>query len=146
MSSNFDHCAALVREADKDRFLASLYAPALHRPALHTLYAFAIEVAQVRDRAHELIAGQIRLQWWREVIGGERDGEAAAHPVAAALLETMRRYALDPARLIALVDAHAFDLGEQRMATLADLDLYALHTEGTIFALAAHCLAGRDSD
>jgi phytoene synthase len=146
MSSNFDHCAALVRKADKDRFLAALYAPALHRPALHALYAFAIEIGQVRDRAHELVAGQIRLQWWREVIEGERGGEAAAHPVAAALLETMQRYALDPARLIALIDAHAYDLGEQRMATLADFDLYALHTEGAIFALAAHCLAGRGSD
>ena len=34
------YCEDLVREADKDRFLASLFAPAERRPALLALYAF----------------------------------------------------------------------------------------------------------
>jgi len=37
MSTNSTHCAALVREADRDRYLASLFAPALHRDALLSL-------------------------------------------------------------------------------------------------------------
>ena len=32
---------------------------------------------------------EIRLQWWREVLEGERTGEAAANPVAASLLKTL---------------------------------------------------------
>ena len=28
MQTHFDHCAALVREADRDRYLATLFAPA----------------------------------------------------------------------------------------------------------------------
>ena len=35
MQGNFDYCAALVREADRDRFLATLFAPAEHRDALY---------------------------------------------------------------------------------------------------------------
>ena len=47
MTDSFDHCEALVRAADKDRFLATLFAPARYRRALFALYAFNIEVARV---------------------------------------------------------------------------------------------------
>src|SRR5450830_2187481 len=92
MQTNFEHCAALVREADRDRFLATLFAPAEHRDALFALYAFNLEIIRVRELAREPMPGEIRLQWWREVLSGERDGEAVAHPVAAALRETLARY------------------------------------------------------
>ena len=45
--SNFAHCEALVREADPDRYWASLFAPADKRPHLHALYAFNFEIARV---------------------------------------------------------------------------------------------------
>ena len=104
---NFEHCAALVREADRDRYLATLFAPAEHRDALFALYAFNVEIARVRDLAREPMPGEIRLQWWREALSGERAGEAAAHPVAAALRETLARYGSGqrPAAST-LIDAH----------------------------------------
>src|ERR1700742_5251521 len=94
MQAQIDHCTALVRETDRDRYLATLFAPAEHRDALMALYAFNIEIARVREVAREPMPGEIRLQWWREVIEGERPGEAAAHPVAAALIEVMARHGL----------------------------------------------------
>src|SRR5437588_12909240 len=120
----FDHCEALVREHDKDRFLATLFAPAEIRSGLFALYAFDLECAQVRDRAREPMPGEIRLQWWREVLSGERNGEAAAHPVAAALTETIARHALPPPRLIGLTEAHAFDLYDDPIETLEVLEAY----------------------
>ena len=85
MDANYRHCEELVRAADKDRYLATLFAPADRRGPLFALYAFNAEIASVRDRAREPMAGEIRLQWWRDVLNGERGGEAAANPVAAAL-------------------------------------------------------------
>jgi phytoene synthase len=136
MQANFDHCAALVREADRDRFLATLFAPAEHRDALFALYAFNVEIARVRDVAREPLPGEIRLQWWREVLAGERDGEAAAHPVAAALRETLARYGLSAERLSALIDARAFDLYDDPMASFAQLESYARQTAGTVYEFA----------
>src|SRR5271166_6346598 len=109
MPEPFAYCEALVREADKDRYLASLFAPADRRPYLHALYAFDLEVARVRALAREPMAGEIRLQWWREAIAGTRP-EASAHPVAAALTETMARCGLAAATLGDLIEARAFDL------------------------------------
>src|ERR1700761_6571667 len=110
MQDAFAHCAELVRTADRDRYIATLFAPADRRDALFALYAFNAEIARVRDVAREPMPGEIRLQWWREVVIGERSGEAAANPVGAALLATIQRYnlAIDP--FCALIEAHRFDL------------------------------------
>ena len=81
--------------------------------------------------------GEIRLQWWREALSGERAGEAAAHPVAAALRETLARYGFVATPLLELVDAHSFDLYAEPMPTLADLELYAIRTQSPLFAMAA---------
>jgi phytoene synthase len=143
MQTHFEHCAALVREADRDRYLATLFAPAQHRDALLSLYAFNVEIARVRELAREPMPGEIRLQWWREVLAGERDGEAAAHPVAAALRETLGRYGMASDRLIALIDAHTFDLYDQPMATVTDLEIYGIRTQSTLFAMAAEILGQR---
>ena len=62
MQDAFAHCEALVRAADKDRFIAALFAPAEHRGALHALYAFNIEIARVREIIREPLAGEVRLQ------------------------------------------------------------------------------------
>ena len=141
MQTNFQHCAALVREADRDRYLATLYAAAANRDALFALYAFNVEIARVRDLAREPMPGEIRLQWWREVLSGERDGEAAAHPVAAALRATLARHNLAPKPLIELIEARSFDLYDDPMASLAELEAYSRRTAGTILEFATRILA-----
>jgi phytoene synthase len=138
--SNFDHCMALVREADRDRYLAALFAPAEHRAALYALYAFNVEIARVRDLTRQPMPGEIRLQWWREALSGERAGEAAANPVAAALIAALSHYRLPAERLINLIDAHSFDLYDEPMATLDDLDDYARRTQATLFHIATDIL------
>ena len=136
MDENYRHCEALVRAADKDRFLATLFAPADKRGPLFALYAFNAEIASVRDRAREPMPGEIRLQWWRDVINGERTGEAAANPIAAALIDTVARFSLPKPRLLDLIEAHAFDLYDDPMPTFDALEGYIRHTSATVFDLA----------
>jgi phytoene synthase len=142
MQDAHEYREALVRTAEKDRYLAALFAPAAARPHLHALYAFASELARVREAAREPLPGEIRLQWWRDVLNGEARGDVAANPVAAGLLDTIAQCALPRERLIALIDAHAFDLYDETMPSLADLDAYAEQTAGTLFTLAAQILGG----
>src|SRR5262249_35757393 len=145
MQDAFAHCEALVRAADKDRFLAALFAPAERRDALFALYAFNLEIARVREVVREPVAGEIRLQWWSDVIGGAGRGEVAAHPVAAALLASIARYRLPPERFKALIVARRFDLYDEPMATLAALEAYAPGGSASLVALAAQALAaGRE--
>jgi phytoene synthase len=142
MQDAFAYCAELVRAADRDRFIASLFAPAEKRGALHALYAFNAEVARVRDAAHAALPGEIRLQWWSDVIGGQRTEEAGANPVASALLATIDRFGLPVTQLTELIEAHRFDLYDDPMATLSDLESYARKTSSALIVLATQILAG----
>jgi len=144
MRDAFAYCADLVRTADRDRFIASLFAPAERRGALHALYAFAAEVARVREVAHTALPGEIRLQWWCDVVNGERDGEANANPVASALLATMERYHLGRNMLLDLIEARRFDLYEDTMRTLDDVEAYLRRTSSSLISLAALILAGAE--
>jgi len=144
MQDAFSHCAELVRAADRDRFIASLFAPADRRPALQALYAFDTEVARVREVAHTALPGEIRLQWWSEAIARERDGEANANPVASALLASMEKFQLRRELLLDLIEARRFDLYEDPMPTLAELETYLRRTASSLVSLAATILAGAE--
>jgi phytoene synthase len=145
MPDAFAHCEALVRAADKDRFLAALFAPAEPRRGLFALYAFNAEIARIREAARQPLAGEIRLQWWCDVLGGGRGPEATGHPVAAALLATRSRYALAPDRLERLIETRRFDLYDDAMTALADLENYAAGASSGLIVLAAQILRhGRD--
>jgi len=143
MPDAFVYCENLVHAGDKDRWLASLFAPADRREHLHALYAFNMEIARVRELAREPMAGEIRLQWWREVLAGTRLGEAAANPVAAAVLETIARYSLPIQIFLDLIEARAFDLYNDPMPTLDAFAGYGRRTASGLIALAARVL---DSD
>jgi phytoene synthase len=140
MQDAISYCAELVRSADRDRFVATLFAPAPNRDALYALYAFNLELTHVRDRAREAAAGEIRLQWWREVLQGERHGEALASPVAASLLNTIKSYRLPVNAMLELIEARRFDLYDEPMRTVAELEEYALKTTSAVIAMAAQIL------
>lgn len=140
MQEAYRHCEALVREADHDRFLADLFAPAARRPHLHALQAFNIEIARIGEIAREALAGEIRLQWWRDALAGRAHGEVSANPVAAALIDTIARCALPSEPLQTLIDARGRDLYREPVSTLAELETYGRQTAATLFELAGHIL------
>ncbi|HET7804209.1 MAG TPA: phytoene/squalene synthase family protein [Pseudolabrys sp.] len=146
MDQNDNYCAALVREADHARYLATLFAPAELRSALFSLYAFDIEISRIRDLAREPMPGEIRLQWWREVLEGARAGEAAANPVSAALLAALARHHLVTAKLTGLVEARRFDIYDEPMPKFAAFQSYASNTAGAIFDCATRILGAASEE
>ena len=140
MQDSYTYCEALVRAGDRDRFLASLFAPREHRPAIFALYAFNLEIARIREVVQQPLAGEIRLQWWSDVLGVEPRGEPQGHPVAAALLAAAAKYRLDRGRLLALIDARRFDLYNEPMRTLVDFEAYADAAASGLISLCAQIL------
>jgi len=142
MLDAFTYCETLLREEDKDRYLATLFAPADARPALHSLYAFDLVTAQVARRVREPLAGEIRLQWWYDALSGQRPEQTSGNPVAVAFLETMRRHNLPLDRVLGLIEARRARLYEQPLAGFDVLQDFARRTAGAVFALAAQILHG----
>jgi 15-cis-phytoene synthase len=125
-----------VHEHDRDRYLATLYAPVGKQAHLFALYAFAAEIARVPRLVSEPQIGEIRLQWWAETLEALERGNAVDHPVATALAQT----GLPFAPLKAMVEARRFDLYADRMPSLADLEGYLGETEAGVFQLASMIL------
>jgi len=73
----------------------------------------------VREAVSNPMAGEIRLQWWRDALQGEARGDVRANPVAAALEETIRANRLGRQPFVDLIDARVFDLYEDPMGIAA---------------------------
>jgi phytoene synthase len=135
-------CAAIVRERDVDRYLSDLFAPEKARRHLFALHAFNAEVARIRDVISEPMPGEIRLQWWRDAIVS---AESAGHPVATALNATIQAASLPLTAFDSLLKARTFDLYDDPMPSLNDLEGYAGETASILFQLGALILSdGKD--
>jgi phytoene synthase len=135
---------ALVREPD--RYLAATLAPAGLRYDLVVLAAFAAEIARIADMVREPLAGEIRLQWWRDALIGESAETAAGHPVAMAMRATIARFALPAATIESVIDAQGDVLHGERPADEAALRARMAASEGGLFRLAARICAGPEAD
>ncbi|MGX1322975.1 phytoene synthase [Bradyrhizobium sp. USDA 377] len=133
-------CADLVRSHDFPRYVATLFAPAAERRALLALYAFNVEIVRVRDQVSQPLPGEIRLQWWTDMLSGHVHGSAEGNPVAAELLRTIRDFDLPVEPLSLLADEHQFDLYNDPMPTMAALEGYLAATSSALFGLAAQVL------
>ena len=134
----YAHAAEIVRSNDRDRYLADLFAAEPARRHLFALHAFNSEVARVRDAVSEPGLGEIRLQFWRDAIRGAGTG----HPVGQALAETIAAFDLPLDAFDNLIEARRFDLYDDPMPSLNDLEGYAGDTSSGLIQLAAIILAG----
>ena len=132
-----DHCQDLVAKADKDCFLACLFAPAEARPHLFALYAFNVEIARIRETASEPQIGLVRQQWWLDTLDGIYAGRTPDHPVAQALVSAVAKGDLPKHALQNLVIAREFDLYDDPMPSLADLEGYLGETSSSLIQMAA---------
>jgi phytoene/squalene synthetase len=95
-----------VRETDRERFLAALFAAEPARRGLLALLAFDRELARTKFVTREPMLARIRLEWWREASAeAAGSGKPRAQPVVESLSEIVRRHGLAFEALSALIDA-----------------------------------------
>ena len=141
LAEAYVHCGQIARVNERDLWLAALFAPAPLRPHLHALAAFAYETGGVAARVREPLAGEMRLAWWREALAGARPAEAAGAPIAAAVTDTMARFALPVSAFENWLQALTFDVYDDPMESLEALEGYGIATGGALIALRARVLA-----
>jgi phytoene synthase len=138
-------CAELVRVHDFTRYASTLFVPPGQRRGLLALYAFNVEISRVRMQITQALAGEMRLQWWSDMLAGAGHGGVEGNPVAAELLLTIRNARLPVEPLSRLIEEHQFDLYNDPMPTMAALEGYINETSSALFSLAAR-IAGWHSE
>jgi phytoene synthase len=130
-----EFCAELVRSHDFARYASTLFVPAEQRRALLAIYGFNVEVSRVRELVSQPLPGEIRLQWWTDMLAGEGHGGVEGNPVAAELNLAIRNCRLPVELLSRLVGEHQFDLYNDPMPTMAALEGYVQDTAAALFSL-----------
>jgi phytoene synthase len=144
-ASHIDHCHEIVRRHDKDRYLSSLFAADDKRPHLWALYAFNYEISRVREAITSPAAGEMRLQWWADVVDAIYAGSPIGHPVAESLARAIEQGDLPRRGLSSMIEARRFDLYDDPMPSLNDLEGYLGETSSSLMQMASLLLAGRDA-
>jgi phytoene synthase len=134
-------CLETVRAHDPDRYTATLYLPLPARNAAAAIHAFDAEIARIADRVSEPMPGEIRLQWWREVVESGR--ESGNHPVATALIDAVRTHDLPREPLFAAIEARTFDLYHDPMPDRTALEAYCGETGSVLLQLIALAAGAR---
>jgi len=132
-----EFCAQLVRTHDFARYASTLFVPAVPRRALLAIYAFNVEISRVREQVSQPLPGEVRLQWWTDMLAGSGHGGVEGNPVAAELLLAIQSWRLPVERLSRLIEEHQFDLYNDPMPTMAALEGYINDTSSALFSLAA---------
>ncbi|MEN3930905.1 phytoene/squalene synthase family protein [Microvirga sp. W0021] len=149
----YEQCAHTLRQQDSDRYFASLFLPSEKRRHVMALYAFSAEIAHIQGSIKESLTGEIRLQWWRDALDllehSSKAGEGLegqSSPVVMALADTVARFSLPVSFLRNLVDARVFDIYQEPMPTVNDLEGYCGETCSVLFQMVATILAGQQID
>jgi phytoene synthase len=138
-------CAELVRSHDFTRYASALFVPSPQRRALLALYAFNVEISRVHEQVSQPLPGEVRLQWWTDMLAGVGHGGVEGNPVGAELLLAIQTWRLPVERLSSLIVEHQFDLYNDPMPTMAALEGYINDTSSALFSLAAG-IAGQSSE
>lgn len=147
LTEAYQACAALVKSADEDRYLAALLAKVPARDHLMALYAFNQELAKISLLVSEPMLGEIRLQWWREVIDQIFDGQAVRkHEVALALADTVLACGLPRGLFDRLLTARGIEFYEAPFSGELTEEAYWRDSEGVLMELALSILGEKPDD
>jgi NADH dehydrogenase [ubiquinone] 1 alpha subcomplex assembly factor 6 len=122
-----------VRRHDRDRFLATLWAPPAARDSLLALLAFNLDIARLRETVSQPMLGRIRLQWWREALDeAYQDAPPRRHPILLGLMPAIRAGLVARDAFETMIDAREADWDEAPPADLPVLQGYAEATGGEL--------------
>ncbi|MCL6229810.1 phytoene/squalene synthase family protein [Bartonella bilalgolemii] len=140
MTNFLPYSLDILRNTDRDRYISVLFAPKQKRRALAALYAFNAEVARIRESVRDPLIGEIRLRWWRDSIANDEEQNIESNPILNDLLKTITLFKLSKTAFLHYCDARIFDLYNNPIITIHDLETYCSKTASTILQLSCQIL------
>lgn len=135
-----------LKAADPDRCRAAMMADTNERDRLLCLYAFHHELAKVPEIVSEPMLGDIRYQWWRDVLAEIYEGKPVRkHEVSTPLAVVFQDTDMPRFWGERLIDGRARDMDPTPFKDLDAARDYCRQTSGVLMQMAVKCL-GVDPD
>lgn len=135
----------VARRHDPERFLAALTAPADRREAIFAVLALEHEVARTREVVSEAMLGEIRLQWWDDVIAAIGEGRTPPTTDLTPALGDAIAGGVSAATLRGMIEARRRDLDDEAPSSMGELVDYARATGGAVARATAEALGCDDA-
>lgn len=132
-----------LKQLDPDKYTACLYVPEEARNSIACLYLFDAEISRIPSLISEPMPGEIRLQFWRDILTHNREEDAG--PLGKALLETIKDNNLSAEVLYNYLNAKIFDLYNDPMPNMGSFEGYLGETQSAFLQLSALCLKAERS-
>jgi phytoene synthase len=145
LTASYGFCRDLHRRYGRTYYLATKLLPAWKRPYVHALYGFTRYTDDIVDRPDGDPAERVaRLHAWRARFLAALDGAPVEHPVFPAVLDTIARFRLDRADLVAFLRSMELDLTVTEYQTYDDLLDYMAGSAAAIGTLMLPILGAPD--
>ena len=145
-SEDFSYCQKLARKQDYGRYLGVLTAPAKVRGPLFVLLALNDELGRIGELVSEPTLGEIRLQWWRQLINGEEGSDPGSHPVGLAVRNLMEAGVVSASVLADMVDGRSRDMDPTPFSSVEELEAWLDATSGSLARAGLQALEVDDKD
>lgn len=143
------HAAAIaekVKASGTSFYSAMRLLPEMRRQAMFAIYAFCREVDDIADEGGTQAEKQAGLAEWRVEIDRLYAG-APRHPIALALLQPVRDFALRRSDFLAVIDGMEMDATEEIQAPdMAKLDLYCDRVASAVGRLSVRAFGATEAD
>jgi NADH dehydrogenase [ubiquinone] 1 alpha subcomplex assembly factor 6 len=143
MSDSIDICLETMRTSDRARYLCTLWAPKVQRPALVALHTFCLELSRIRGLVSEPMLGEIRLAWWREALEGVYANKPREHPVLQALAQTGLKNIIPLTEMQSLIEARESEIFDMPMMSVKDVEIFSSQTAGLQNKLGARIIGAQ---
>ncbi len=133
MSAHQSHIQEFLKSVDPERYLSCIYLPESIRHTAMTLYAFDAEISRIPDLVSEPMPGEIRIQWWRDLL--KSGGNVGSGPLAEALMEVVAEQNLPGEFLDNYLQARIFDFYQDPMPDVGTYEGYLGETVSSLLNL-----------
>lgn len=135
-----DHaaCTAILQAAGSSFALPIRLLPAAKRRGTTAIYAFCRRADDLVDQATDAVSARTALDAFAAEVAAALDGAGATDPVARALGDTARRFAVPPEHLQAVLDGVRTDLDRATYETVAELDGYCSRVASAVGLASIH--------
>jgi len=144
VEASYAESRRIARAAASNFYYAFFLLPRPKRDAMCALYAFMRLVDDVSDSPGDVAAKQQALARWRAALDAALCGDAGAHAILPAFVDTLARYAIPSRYIHDLISGAEMDLSVTSYATFERLREYCYRVAGTVGLTCVHVFGFRD--
>ena len=135
LRDSYEACRRLNSQHGKTYYLATLLLPPAKRPYVHALYGFARYADEIVDDLASTLSPEQKadqLNTWGDQFLADLDRGSSDDPIAAAVVDTVRRWGIPRAHFDAFLGSMAMDLTVTEYDTYSDLFEYVYGSAAVI--------------